>query len=162
MDTQEFILKPIGAVHSDGSTFSIVVAEPFRPALQGLDAFSHILVLWWSESVDTEEMRRETICTKPYTHGPETIGIFATRSPVRPNPIGVTVVPVLSINHEAGIITVSFIDADDNTPVLDIKPYLPCTERVREVCVPEWSAHWPAWYEDNATFDWAEEFTFEP
>ncbi|WAI02015.1 SAM-dependent methyltransferase [Methanogenium organophilum] len=162
MEIQEFILKPIGAVHTDGNTFSIEVAEPFRPALQGLEAFSHILVVWWGTNADTRENRHETICTKPYTHGPETIGIFATRSPVRPNPIAVTVVPVLDIDHETGIITVAFIDADDNTPVLDIKPYLPCTERVRDVRVPEWSAHWPAWYEENASFDWAAEFTFRP
>jgi len=161
MNTQEFILKPVGTVHTDGSAFSIEIAEPFRPALQGLDAFSHILVVWWSDKVDAEEMRRETTCTKPYTHGPETIGIFATRSPVRPNPIGVSVVPMLGIDHETGIITVAFIDADDTTPVADIKPYLPCAERVRDVRVPEWAAHWPAWYEENETFDWAAEFAFE-
>ena len=159
MDTQEFILKPIGTVHTDGSAFSIIVAEPFRPALQGLDAFSHILVVWWGNKADTTKDRKETTCTKPYTHGPETIGIFATRSPVRPNPIGVSVVPIQGIDHETGIITVAFIDADDTTPVLDIKPYLPCTERVRNVHVPNWSARWPAWLEDNATFNWAAAFT---
>jgi tRNA-Thr(GGU) m(6)t(6)A37 methyltransferase TsaA len=161
MDTQEYILKPIGVVHTDGSAFSIEVAEPFRPALQGLDAFSHILVVWWSHLADSEEERNQTMCTKPYTNGPDIVGIFATRSPARPNPIALTVVPVLGIDHEAGIITVAFIDADDTTPVLDIKPYLPCTERVRDAAVPEWCAHWPAWYEDNATFDWSAEFTFE-
>ena len=161
MDTQEYILKPIGEIHTDGSAFWIEVAEPFRPALQGLDTFSHILVLWWSHEFDSGENHRETICRKPYTNGPDTVGIFATRSPTRPNPIGVTVVPLLGIDHQSGIITVAFIDADDATPVLDIKPYLPCTERVRDASVPDWCAHWPAWYEDNATFDWAAEFTFE-
>ena len=160
MTTQEFILKPIGTVHTDGEVFSIEIAEPFRPALQELEGFSHILVVWWGTGVDTEKDRLETTCKKPYTHGPETIGIFATRSPVRPNPIGVSVAPVQGIDREAGIITVAFIDADDATPVLDIKPYLPCTERVRNVRVPKWSAQWPAWLEDNSTFDWASEFTF--
>jgi len=88
------------------------------------------------------------------------IGIFATRSPVRPNPIALSAVPVLGIDTAAGIIRVPFIDADDHTPVLDIKPYLPATERVRDVNVPAWSSHWPQWYEDNRGFDWAAEFTF--
>ncbi len=94
-------------------------------------------------------------------HGPETIGIFATRSPVRPNPIALSAVPVLGIDTAAGIIAVPYVDADDGTPVLDIKPYLPATERIRDVKVPAWSAHWPQWYEDNWGFDWAAEFTFE-
>ncbi|RXE56635.1 methyltransferase [Methanoculleus taiwanensis] len=161
MDTREFCVKPVGVVHAGGESYSIEIAEPFRPALAGLDGFGHILVLWWADQVATEELRSETVCRKPYTKGPDTIGIFATRSPVRPNPIALSTVPVLGIDTAAGIIEVPFIDADDGTPVLDIKPYLPATERIREVRVPAWSAHWPQWYEDNWGFDWAAEFTFE-
>jgi tRNA (adenine37-N6)-methyltransferase len=161
MDTRQFCVKPVGTVHAHEGLFSIEIAEAFRPALIGLDGFGHILVLWWCDKVDTEEYRSETICRKPYAKGPETIGIFATRSPVRPNPIALSAVPVLGIDTASGIITVPFIDADDGTPVLDIKPYLPATERVRDVMVPAWSSHWPQWYEDNWGFDWAAEFTFE-
>ncbi len=161
MDTRQFCVKPVGTVHAGEGTFSIEVAEQYRPALTGLEGFSHILVLWWADRVDADEHRSETVCRKPYTKGPETIGIFATRSPVRPNPIALSTVPVLGIDTAAGIITVPFIDADDGTPVLDIKPYLPATERVRDAGVPAWSAHWPQWYEDNWGFDWAAEFTFE-
>ena len=78
---------------------------------------------------------------KPYTKGPETIGIFATRSPARPNPIALSVAPVIDIDIAPGIIRVAYIDADDATPVLDIKPYFPATERVRDVSVPAWSSH---------------------
>lgn len=91
-----------------------------------------MLVLWWCDRVDTKECRNETVCKKPYTKGPEMIGIFATRSPVRPNPIALSAVPVLGIDAAAGVIRVAYIDADDCTPVLDIKPYLPCTERIRD------------------------------
>jgi tRNA (Thr-GGU) A37 N-methylase len=100
-----------------------------------------MLVLWWCDRVDTEECRSETTCTKPYTKGQETIEIFATRSPVRPNPIALSVVSVLGVDTASGIIRVAYIDADGGTPVLDIKPYLSCTERVRDVKVAAWSSH---------------------
>lgn len=161
MDTRTFAAKPVGIVHADNESFSIEVAGPFRPALQELEGFSHIVVLWWGDRVDTPERRNETVCKKPYTRGPETIGIFATRSPARPNPIALSVAPVIDIDIASGIIRVAYIDADDATPVLDIKPYFPATERVRDVSVPAWSSHWPQWYEDNGEFDWAAEFTCE-
>lgn len=161
MNTRAFTAKPVGIVHADNESFSIEIDGPFRPALRGLDGFSHIVVLWWGDRVDTPECRSETVCKKPYTRGPETIGIFATRSPVRPNPIALSVAPVIDIDSTSGIIRVAYIDADDGTPVLDIKPYLPATERVRDVNAPAWSSHWPQWYEDNQGFDWAAEFTFE-
>ncbi|MDN7013478.1 SAM-dependent methyltransferase [Methanoculleus sp. FWC-SCC3] len=161
MNTCTFTVKPVGTVHADNESFSIKISRPFRPALPGLDGFSHLVVLWWVDRVDTPECRDETVCKKPYTRGPETVGIFATRSPARPNPIALSVVPVIDIDTASGVIWVGYIDADDATPVLDIKPYLPATERVREVSVPAWSSHWPQWYEDNPGFDWAAEFTFE-
>lgn len=159
MDTRTFSVRPIGTVHADEGSFLIEIDEPFRPALQGLSGFSYIQVLWWGDRADTAERRSETTCRKPYTRGPETIGIFATRSPVRPNPIALSAAPVIDVDAAAGVIRVAYIDADDGTPVLDIKPYLPCTERVRDVRVPAWSSHWPQWYEENAGFDWAAEFT---
>ncbi|MCT8337680.1 SAM-dependent methyltransferase [Methanoculleus sp. Afa-1] len=161
MDTRTFTVKPVGIVHAESESFLIEVAGRFRPALQGLEGFSHIVVLWWGDRVDIPECRGETVCKKPYTKGPETIGVFATRSPVRPNPIALSVVPVIGLDTTAGTIRVAYIDADDATPVLDIKPYLPATERVRDAVVPAWSSHWSQWYEENEGFDWAAEFTFE-
>ncbi|WP_317064891.1 SAM-dependent methyltransferase [Methanoculleus caldifontis] len=161
MEMRTFSVKPVGTVHADEGSFWIEIAGPFRPALKGLEGFSHIQVLWWGDRTDTEERRSETVCTKPYTRGPETIGIFATRSPVRPNPIALSAAPVLGVDPAAGIVRVAYIDADDGTPVLDIKPYLPCADRVRDVEVPAWSSHWPEWYEENEGFDWAAEFNFE-
>jgi len=160
MDARRFSVTPVGTVHAGRGVFSIEITEPFRPALTELSGFSHMLVLWWCDGVDTVECRSETTCEKPYTRGPDTIGIFATRSPVRPNPIALSVAPVLGVDAAAGIIRVAYIDADDGTPVLDIKPYLPCNERVRDAKVPAWASHWPQWYEENEGFDWAAEFTF--
>ena len=107
--------------------------------------------------VDNEEMRQYMVAPKPYKKGPEEVGLFATRSPVRPNPLGMTTVPVLDIDRKNGLVKIAFIDAENGTPIVDIKPYHGI-DRVRDVHVPEWCSHWPEWYEDSAEFDWAEEF----
>lgn len=158
MNTQNFNITAIGEVSADKGRFTIQIAEKYRPALRELDGFSHIQVLWWCHHLDKPEYRDETICEKPYKTAPDAVGIFATRSPARPNPIGLTAVPVIRIDHDNGLIIIPYIDADDKTPVIDIKPYHPATERIKEVSVPEWCDHWPKWYEDSATFDWAAEF----
>ena len=88
------------------------------------------------------------------------MGIFATRSPVRPNPIALSTVEVTHINYEQGIIHIPYIDADHNTPVLDIKPYTPSLDRVENPRVPEWCSHWPKSLEESEQFPWEEEFNF--
>ena len=100
------------------------------------------------------------MCDKPYQKAPDTMGIFATRSERRPNPVALTVVPLLNIDHEKGIISIPFIDAEDNSPIIDIKPYHPATDRVKDVSMPAWCDHWPQWYEESAEFDWESEFIF--
>ncbi len=159
MTLQEMILRPIGRVRAEKGEFTIEIAEQYRPALVGLDGFGHIDVLWWADRSDTPEQRNFTTCRKPYTHGPDTIGIFATRSPQRPNPIAVTTTDLLSVDQESGSIRLSYIDAENGTPVIDIKPYHPSGERVREVVLPAWCSHWPRWYEESSSFDWDREFT---
>jgi tRNA (Thr-GGU) A37 N-methylase len=108
--------------------------------------------------VDEPHLREIVTADQPYQKAPPTLGLFATRSPVRPNPIGLTVAQILHIDHEAGRIIIAYIDAEDGTPVLDIKPYVPSTDRVKEVHSPDWSAHWPQWYEESGEFDWEAEF----
>jgi len=152
-------LRPIGTVRSQNGAYRIEIDEPFRPALEGLAGFSHVLVIFWCHSVDTPEHRQTLTCDQPYTKGPAKLGILATRSPVRPNPLGVTPTAVLKLDVEGGSILASFLDAEDGTPVLDIKPYQPSIDRVRNSRSPDWCAHWPQWLEDSAAFDWASEFS---
>jgi tRNA (Thr-GGU) A37 N-methylase len=102
--------------------------------------------------------REMTIAEQPYRNAPVAIGIFATRSPARPNPIALTPVPVISVDVADGIVRVPFIDAEDGTPILDIKPYHPAVDRIRDVRTPAWCSSWPEWYEDSATFDWGSVF----
>ncbi len=116
-------------------TSQIVLDEVWTPALDGLDEFSHIIVLTWLH----HQPRRGP--EEPYTH-PENrldlpaVGLFATRTPRRPNPIGVTVVPLLA--RDGNVLTVQGLDAADGTPVLDIKPYLERGDRIEQPRSPEW------------------------
>ncbi len=156
MNKPTFTMEPIGYVRADAAGYRLEIAPEYRAALQGLDGFGHVLVLWWCHLYD--DYREVLESPRPYTHGPEVMGIFATRSPLRPNPIAVTPAAVLDIDQEQGVIHIPYIDAEDGTPILDIKPYHPSVDRVRDIKMPVWCAHWPQWLEDSADFDWGAEF----
>jgi tRNA-Thr(GGU) m(6)t(6)A37 methyltransferase TsaA len=158
MSQKEYIVSPIGQVAASPEGFELQVAPEYRAALDGLDGFSHIQVLWWSHYLDAPEYRKVTIAEQPYKNAPSTLGIFATRSPLRPNPINLSTATILRVESEKGLVIVPWIDAEDGTPVLDIKPYHPSSDRVKEVQVPEWCRHWPEWYEESGEFDWEAEF----
>ena len=153
-----YTLSIIGHIRAVEDGFCLELDKQYRPALVGLDGFSFINVLWWAHLGDKEEYRALLTCDTPYKDAPTTMGIFATRSPFRPNPIALTSVAVLHIDYENGKIYIPYIDAEDGTPILDIKPYHPCTDRIKEVAVPVWCRDWPQWYEDSATFDWGAVF----
>lgn len=149
----------IGKVIAENNMFSINLEKEYYSALKNINGFSHLQVIWWGNLFDNEEYRDQTICKKPYTCGPDELGIFATRSQIRPNPILITTIYVNKIDVDKGIIYTPYIDAENNTPVLDLKPYH-LIERVKDCRVPDWCNHWPKWYEDAATFDWEKEFNF--
>lgn len=144
-------LRPVGRVRAAQGSFSIDIDPEFRPALKHLDQFSHIHVFWWAHKQDTPAARRMIQTELPYAPG-ITAGVFACRSECRPNPVAMTTCPLLSINEETGCIQVAWIDAFDNSPVLDIKPYLPVSDRIRDVKTSEWFEKWPQWMEDAAEF----------
>lgn len=154
---KEFTLRSLGSVEADGKGFYLQVNEEHRKALTGLEGYSHVQVYWWANLTDSDELREILVSPKPYKKGPDEIGIFATRSPVRPNPLAMTVVPLLEVDREKGRLGIAFIDAEPGTPLLDIKPYYGM-ERVRDYRIPQWCSHWPQWYEDAGVFDWAGEF----
>jgi tRNA-Thr(GGU) m(6)t(6)A37 methyltransferase TsaA len=152
-------IESIGTVHSSEDQFYIELEKEYVPALTNIEGFTHLQILWWGHLYTTPEMRQHLIAEKPYKKGPDKLGVFATRSPVRPNPVLLTNVFVISVDHTLGRIYTPWIDAEDGTPVLDIKPYHG-EERIKEYHVPEWCKHWPSWYEESATFAWEEEFNF--
>lgn len=151
---------PVGRVVVENGRYFIELEEKYLPAALGVEEFGHIQVLWWCHLYDSAESRNYLVADKPYQRGPEKIGIFATRSPVRPSPIGISVCALLGVKRDARRLEVAYIDAVDGTPVLDIKPYEPSDDKVRDVRMPEWCAHWPGCIEESAGFDWENEFNF--
>lgn len=153
-----FSLAAIGTIVADGPGFAIDLNPRFTAALHGLDGFSHAHVLWWADSSATDEDRALLVCQRPYTNSEADFGVFATRSPARPNPIAMSVVAIGAVDPNGGHVSVPYIDAEPGTPVLDIKPYFPASDRIMEVTTPDWCAHWPKDYEGSTAFDWAGEF----
>jgi len=112
-----------------------VIAPQLAEALDGIEDFSHIVIVFYLHKVN--ENRRSLL--KVHPGGREElplVGVFATRSPVRPNPIGITEVKLLE--RRGNILKVLGLDAYDGTPVLDIKPYLRRGDLVEEVTTPDW------------------------
>lgn len=144
MADNKYELRPIGKVRRDGTQIQLEIAEPYRPALKQLEHFSHVMVFWWADQFDTEEYRSMLQSHPPYAEEHLT-GVFATRSPYRPNPIAMTTCPLVAIDEEQGLLTVSDIDAFDGTAILDLKAYFPVCDRVQEAHIPEWLADWPDW-----------------
>ena len=153
-------LKAIGKVKNDENGTFIQLAPEYIPGLQALEGFSHINVLWWFSDCDNDADRTELQTNQPYKGAPEVMGVFATRSPARPNPIALTASEIISIDFTNGTIRVTFIDANNNTPVFDIKPYTPSFDRVETPGVPAWCSGWPKSTEASGCFDWAQVFNF--
>ena len=130
----KFSFEPIGYAHSPYKTAqevprglgakhdaqgSLEILPEFEIGLTDIEGFSHLIVLWVFDRLK-EEDRRELIGTPPSDSRPH--GVFATRSPRRPNPIGLTVVELL--HREGRSLEVLGLDMLDGTPILDVKPYL--------------------------------------
>jgi tRNA (adenine37-N6)-methyltransferase len=142
-------LKEIGTVISNIKRFTqvrhlprngwtddtcIIKLKPqYRLGLGGLDGFSRVIILFWVSQHKQWKMPKDN-------PKPKCIKIFATRIPVRPNPIGLSVVELLDFSPQEGTIKVKGLDAIDGTPILDIKPYLPHFDSYPEATVPEWIA----------------------
>jgi len=154
----QFSVTPIGKVSLRADGMFIELEGKYIPALQELDGFSHVNVIWWFDESDHAEARSILEVPAPYKKGPPAMGIFATRAPVRPNPVALTAVQVIRIDHERGAIQIAYIDANDGSPVLDLKPYTPSLDRVEAPQVPAWCRHWPGSVETSGDFDWENEF----
>ncbi|GMQ55915.1 SAM-dependent methyltransferase [Vallitalea sediminicola] len=154
-------LTQIASVKKDEKGFYIQLANEFKDGLISLTGFTNLNILWWGNLYDTIEYRKNVVIKKPYKTGPDEVGVFATRSPIRPNPILLTVIYVANVDIKNGRIYTHYIDAEIDTPVLDIKPYFPCTDISKNTGTPEWCAMLPDSIEGSATFDWSSFFNFE-
>ncbi|HDR73880.1 MAG TPA: tRNA (N6-threonylcarbamoyladenosine(37)-N6)-methyltransferase TrmO [Methanoculleus sp.] len=123
-------LAPIGVIRSPyrvqgdaprqgrlrDTTATIEIFEEYAPGLRDVEHCTHLFVLYWLDRAD-----RTLLSATPPGAG-ESRGVFATRSPNRPNPIGLGIVNLLGM--EGSTLTVQGLDALDGTPVLDLKPYV--------------------------------------
>ena len=143
-------MRPIGFVRTSADEKEIhanrkrVVSEvvlegKLAPALRGIEAYSHVIVLFWMDKVPKEERARLTTHPRDKEDLPR-VGIFAVRMRNRPNPIGLSVVEL--IGRKRNVLMVRGLDALDGTPVLDVKSYDHMD--VKEgIAVPEW------WFKDH-------------
>lgn len=111
-------IQPSGAAGVRGR---VEVSPEWEPALKDLDGFSHLILLYHFHRV-----REVALTVTPFLDTEER-GLFATRAPKRPNPIGLSVVKLLRV--DGNILEIENVDVLDGTPLLDIKPYVPSFDR---------------------------------
>lgn len=144
MSTEEAIkLKPIGHVRTSAAknevkdktrVSKIVIREDLVQALEGLRGFSHLFIIFWMHQIS--ECRRGKMKVHPRgRRDMPLLGVLATRTPYRPNPLGLTLVELLEMKRN--VLTVRGLDAFDGTPILDIKP-VDAWDIAKRAKVPEW------------------------
>jgi len=144
----DMTLKAIGMVRNgfhkpptprsdwDKVTSEIVIDESLTEALDGIEEFSHVIVIFWFHRRAEKEL---PLKQRPMGQKDRPLrGLFALRTPDRPNPIGKTTVRLLE--RRGNILIVEGLDALDGSPVIDIKPYLPAYDGA-DATVPDWIIH---------------------
>jgi tRNA-Thr(GGU) m(6)t(6)A37 methyltransferase TsaA len=138
-ESHQVKLSPVGVIHSTSrepkgtpiqaaavlpgsGRGQVEIFEQFREGLLDLDGFSHVLLIYFCHCARAWNLR-----VRPFLDDREH-GVFATRAPARPNPVGLSVVRLLSV--EEGMLSVEGLDVIDGTPLLDLKPYVPAFDCV--------------------------------
>ncbi len=136
MDFKPLLLHPIGWVRKEEEQTFLEINSEFAPALQGIEGFSHLWVLYWFHDNDRPESRA-TLQVHPRRDPANPLtGVFACRAPERPNPLGLTACRLLKV--EGNSLEVAGLDARDGSPVVDIKPYIPKGDCLTEAVAPDW------------------------
>ncbi|MBN2462598.1 MAG: tRNA (N6-threonylcarbamoyladenosine(37)-N6)-methyltransferase TrmO [Dehalococcoidia bacterium] len=141
----EINLTPIGIVKNNITepkrkgwetvTSEIIIDDNLKEALYRIDEFSNIIVIYWMHKLPPSQRSVIKVHPKGNQKLP-LVGVFASRSPARPNPMGITTVKL--IERRDNVLKVSGLDAIDGTPVLDIKPYIPDHDSTSEIKTPNW------------------------
>lgn len=118
-----------------------LTSNEIESALEMIEEGDYLRVLWWFHRFDKKEYRRNCMCTPPYDENAPKCGIFATRSPVRPNPIASTVVKIEAVDKHNHFLKVYGFDGFENSIILQIMPYN-YVELFDDVKVPKWAEHW--------------------
>ena len=129
-------LNPVGVVTKQGKRAFLEIYPEYAPALTGLEGFSHLWVFYWFHENDNPESRR-TLQVHPRRDPANPLtGVFACRSPERPNLIGFTACRIVKVN--GNVVEVADLDARDGSPILDLKPYIPDGDAIPEARTPAW------------------------
>jgi tRNA-Thr(GGU) m(6)t(6)A37 methyltransferase TsaA len=128
-------LVSLGVVKRDGKRTFLVLEKKYAPGLVSLGDFSHVMVFYWCDKNDTPEKRAFLQGYRRGKANPLT-GVFATRSPARPNPIAITTCKIVFVKDN--IVEIDWIDAFDDSPILDLKPYIPRNDSFPSAKTPVW------------------------
>lgn len=135
-------LVPIGKVEIKDGVAGVRLFEPYVDGLLGLEAWSHVQVIYWFDKNDTPE-KRKTLRVHPRGNKENPLtGVFACRSPFRPNLLALSVCRIKSV--AGNLVQLDAIDAFDGTPVLDLKPFTPADAPSQDIKVPDWARRGPA------------------
>jgi tRNA-Thr(GGU) m(6)t(6)A37 methyltransferase TsaA len=128
----------VGRIEKTDRKVRIRLEPKYEAGLLGLEGWSHVWVMYWFDRNDTPE-KRSTLQVHPRGNPANPLtGVFATRSPVRPNLIALSLCRVVSV--EQNLVEVEGIDAFDGTPVLDLKPFIPGPDTPqRAITTPVWA-----------------------
>src|SRR4030042_3962826 len=130
-----FCMNPVGVVEERGEQTFLEIRPEFAPALQGIEGFSHLWVLYWFHGHDRPE-ERATLKVHPRRDPANPLtGVFATRAPVRPNLIGICACRLVKV--QGNVLEVADLDALDGSPILDLKPYIPEGDSIPGAATPE-------------------------
>jgi tRNA-Thr(GGU) m(6)t(6)A37 methyltransferase TsaA len=135
-------LVPIGKVEIKDGAASVRLFDAYVDGLLGLEEWSHVQVIYWFDKNDTPE-KRKTLRVHPRGNKENPLtGVFACRSPFRPNLLALTVCRIKGV--AGNLVQLDAIDAFDGTPVLDLKPFTPADTPSQTLKVPDWARGGPA------------------
>ncbi len=121
----------------------VIIRPQLTDKLHNLADYSHVIIVFWPHEVPADVRG-----SKPQLHPRDDeenplMGVLATRSQIRPNPLLVTPVPLLAVNDN--VLKVRGLDAIDGSPVLDVKPYLPYYDSIADARLPKWVEDAQSW-----------------
>ncbi|BBO82286.1 tRNA (N6-threonylcarbamoyladenosine(37)-N6)-methyltransferase TrmO [Desulfosarcina ovata subsp. sediminis] len=119
----------------ENAVVEVVIDAAYAELLDGIEGFSHVLVLYWPHLIDPARRNLKKVHPMGRKDLPRQ-GIFATCSPARPNPVLVSAVPLVA--REKNVITVKGLEAVDGSPVVDLKPYSKAYMQTEGVKMPAW------------------------
>ncbi|MGE3065877.1 MAG: tRNA (N6-threonylcarbamoyladenosine(37)-N6)-methyltransferase TrmO [Hyphomicrobiaceae bacterium] len=147
-DGSDLVLRPIGVCRTPwarladtpknmrearerGGGARLEIDPAWRAGLEGLAGFTHVIVVAWFAGAD------RTLPVQHPRHLSAPRGVFALRSPARPNPLGVSVARLMAVDQGAGLVEIDALDVLDGTPLIDLKPYFPSVDSVADARTPQ-------------------------